>query len=65
MFGCTGMILTALIGASKGDKHPTDLAMLRGARLVTASRSGQRWRGAFPVSALSRRRPMKTTDDAR
>ena len=23
--------------ASQGDKHPTDLAMLRGARLVTAS----------------------------
>jgi putative DNA primase/helicase len=31
--------------ASKGDKHPTDLAMLRGARLVTASETeeGRAW----------------------
>jgi putative DNA primase/helicase len=31
--------------ASKGDKHPTDLAMLRGARLVTASETeeGKAW----------------------
>jgi putative DNA primase/helicase len=31
--------------ASRGDKHPTDLAMLRGARLVTASETeeGKAW----------------------
>ena len=31
--------------SSKGDKHPTDLAMLRGARLVTASETeeGRQW----------------------
>ncbi len=50
-------VLTAILGAyattaamdtftaSKGDKHPTDLAMLRGARLVTASETeeGRAW----------------------
>src|SRR3954470_14226609 len=56
--------------ASKGDKHPTDMAMLRGARLVTASETeeGPAWAearikqltGGDPVSARFMRQDFFT-----
>lgn len=56
--------------ASKGDRHPTDLAMLRGARLVTASETeeGRAWAearikqmtGGDPVSARFMRQDFFT-----
>jgi putative DNA primase/helicase len=56
--------------ASKGDKHPTDMAMLRGARLVTASETeeGRSWAesrikqmtGGDPVSARFMRQDFFT-----
>lgn len=56
--------------ASKGDKHPTDLAMLRGARLVTASETeeGRAWAesrikqmtGGDPVTARFMRQDFFT-----
>ena len=44
--------------ASQSDKHPTDLAMLRGARMVTASETeeGRAWAEAR-IKADDRRRP--------
>ena len=44
--------------ASQTDRHPTDLAMLRGARLVTAQETeeGRRW-AESRIKALDRRRP--------
>ena len=56
--------------ASKGDKHPTDMAMLRGARLVTASETeeGRAWAearikqltGGDPVTARFMRQDFFT-----
>jgi putative DNA primase/helicase len=56
--------------ASKGDRHPTDLAMLRGARLVTASETeeGRAWAesrikqmtGGDPVTARFMRQDFFT-----
>src|SRR4029453_4215088 len=56
--------------ASKSDKHPTDLAMLRGARLVTASETeeGKPWAearikqmpGGDPISARFMRQDFFT-----
>ena len=48
--------------ASQTDKHPTDLAMLRGARMVTASETeeGRAWAEAR-IKAADRRRPDHRT----